>query len=285
MSTNIVEIIGKKINKIMRPLFNVPGEGAFPLIIGIITGYPVGAKIVSNLKEKGVLSSIESERLIAFTNNSGPLFILGTVGTVLFKNSKIGLVLLITHILASITVGIIFRWWKKNEITLKKEKYINTKKTTLDNSKVSLSIASAISKSINTILLIGGFIVMFSVIISILSESKIIYILSFILNPILKIIHIPQNFSFGIISGIIEITNGISTVSSIPIKQVSKSIIITSFLLGFGGISVAMQVYAITSKSNISIKPYIIGKLLQGIFAAFYTYIFIYTFNFINLDI
>ncbi len=288
MNTNIVKILGKKINIIMKPIFNVPGEGAFPLIMGIITGYPVGAKIVSNLKEKGIVSDIESERLIAFTNNSGPLFILGTVGTVLFKSSKIGLLLLITHILASLTVGILFRWWKKNETIYEKKiytKYINTKKTSLYNSKESLSISSAIMKSINTILLIGGFIVMFSIIISILQESKIIYILSFILNPILKIINIPQNFSFGIISGILEITNGISTISYIPIKQISKIIIISSFLLGFGGISIAMQVYAIISKSNISIKPYIIGKLLQGTIAAIYTYIFIYKFNFINLDI
>ena len=280
MSTNIIEVLGNKLNKFMKPIFNVPGEGAFPFIMGIITGYPIGAKIVSNLKENGVLNNIESERLIAFTNNSGPLFILGTVGISLFKDSKTGLLLLITHILASLTVGFIFRWWKYKSSSIS-----NKKKTTLDTSKISLSIASAIMKSINTILLIGGFIVLFSVIISILESSKIIYVLSLIINPILNIIHIPKSYSFGILSGIIEMTNGISTISAVTTKLISKNIIITAFLLGFGGISIAMQVYAIISKSNISIKPYIIGKLLQGILAAFYTFIFLNTFNFINLDL
>ena len=239
------------------------------LLWELLLGYPVGAKIVSNLKENGVLSDVESERLIAFTNNSGPLFILGSIGVGLFKDTKTGILLLVTHILASITVGILFRWWK---FKIPEKKYSKKIKAYIDNTKTSLSIASVIMNSINTVLLIGGFIVLFSVIISILQSSKILYILSLILSPLLKIIHLHENYSFGIISGIIEITNGINIISQITTKTISKNIIITAFLLGFGGISITMQVYSIISKTNISIKPYIIGKLLQGIFAAFYTF-------------
>lgn len=104
--------MGKALNRIMRPLFNVPGEGSFAFLMGIISGYPTGAKIVSNLKEKKICNTEECERLIAFTNNSGPLFIVGTVGSGLFGNSKIGFLLLFTHILACITVGFLFRFWK-----------------------------------------------------------------------------------------------------------------------------------------------------------------------------
>ena len=77
--TFVVNFFGKTLKKIMRPMFNVPGEGAFAFIMGIISGYPVGAKIVSNFYENGVCSKEECERLLAFTNNSGPLFIIGTV--------------------------------------------------------------------------------------------------------------------------------------------------------------------------------------------------------------
>ena len=77
--TDIIEFLGIKLNKIMRPLFNVPGEGAFPLIMGIISGYPVGAKIVTNFRKNGICTKEEGERLLTFTNNSGPLFIIGTV--------------------------------------------------------------------------------------------------------------------------------------------------------------------------------------------------------------
>lgn len=104
--------MGRALNKIMRPIFNVPGEGSFAFLMGIISGYPTGAKIVSNLKEKKICNTEECERLIAFTNNSGPLFIVGTVGSGLLGNSKIGFLLLFTHILACITVGFLFRFWK-----------------------------------------------------------------------------------------------------------------------------------------------------------------------------
>lgn len=63
----------------MKPLFNVPGEGSFPLLMGIISGYPIGAKIVTNFRKNGICTKEEAERLITFTNNSGPLFIIGTV--------------------------------------------------------------------------------------------------------------------------------------------------------------------------------------------------------------
>lgn len=77
--TNLAQALGKMLNKIMRPLFNVSGEGAYALIMGIISGYPVGAKIVLDLYQNGKCSKDEAERLLAFTNNSGPLFIIGTV--------------------------------------------------------------------------------------------------------------------------------------------------------------------------------------------------------------
>lgn len=43
--TNVIAILGKFFNRFMRPLFNVPGEGSYPLIMGIVSGYPVGAKL------------------------------------------------------------------------------------------------------------------------------------------------------------------------------------------------------------------------------------------------
>ena len=74
----------------MNPLFNVPGEGSYAFIMGIISGYPVGAKIINKFVEEGTCTKSEAERMLAFTNNSGPLFIIGTVGISLFGDIKIG---------------------------------------------------------------------------------------------------------------------------------------------------------------------------------------------------
>ena len=116
----------------MKPLFNVGGNGAFAFIMGIISGYPMGAKIACNFRQNNICSKEECERLLSFTNNSGPLFIIGTVGILSFKNTSIGILLFLTHLLACISVGFIFRFWKKDKQTFHKvstSSFEQTKKT------------------------------------------------------------------------------------------------------------------------------------------------------------
>lgn len=187
--TNVISILGKMLNKLMRPIFNVPGEGAFPFIMGIISGYPMGAKIIANFKANGICTNEECERLISFTNNSGPLFIIGTVGIGLFKDTTTGILLFITHLLACITVGFIFRWWKCSK---RKRTALLGEASSALPSKVSISnlgevLSASIISAINTIFLIGGFIVLFSVIISILKSSKIIDFTEALLSPVFNL--------------------------------------------------------------------------------------------------
>ena len=288
MHTGIVYQLGNLLNKYMKPLFNIRGEGAFAFIMGIISGYPVGAKIATNFRKNGVLSKEECERLLSFTNNSGPLFIIGTVGILMFRNTTIGIMLFITHLLASISVGIIFRFWKTStsstlEINSSSSYDTITKRVTLSN--LGEVLAESITSSISTIFLIGGFVVIFSSIISILKASGALNILSGLFSPIFYTLNIDPSFIAPLFSGFLEITNGINTISSIACKKLSINIIFSAFLLGFGGISVLLQVLSITSKTDLSIKPYLYGKLLHGILAAFYTYIFINIFPFLNFDL
>lgn len=139
--------------------------------------------------------------------------------------------------------------------------------------------------AINTVIMIGGFVILFSVIISILNKSGMLNLISHIFYPIFNMLKIDINFIKPIISGLIELTNGLSILTNINTKSFSTLITFASFILGFGGISICLQVLSITSKSDISIKPYIIGKLLQGIISAILTYTIIHIFPIFNLDI
>ena len=284
--TNLPYYLGRILNRFMKPVFNVRGEGSFAFIMGIISGYPMGAKIAANFRENNICTKEECERLLSFTNNSGPLFIVGTVGISLFGNSTIGFLLLISHILGSITVGFIFRFWKHNV------KYNSSKNNSYINSNDNISLANlggiigdSISNSINTILLIGGFVVLFSVIISILQKSQLLNILANFIQPLFSLLHIPTTFCTGFISGILELTNGLNIICNIPSQKLSINIIIASFLLGLGGISILLQVWSTIAKTDLSIKPYIVGKLLHACFSAFYTFLFLQNFTFLNFDL
>jgi len=336
--------------------------------MGIISGYPVGAKIVTNLRENNTCTKVECERLLSFTNNSGPLFIVGTVGISLLGDMKIGIILLVIHVLASITVGVCFRFWKSektlnrsyyfshdylqfpkinkkthvaflkgsissiyntnmanskrsiyanyntnlatskrsiyanyntNLATSKRSIYANyntnlaTSKRTVStgsNTNVTFSnlgevLGKSIMNSINTVVMIGGFVVLFSVIISILENSNALHIISLLLYPALDLLKIPHEFANGIISGAIELTNGLKTISTVPISDFTTTIILSSFLLGFGGVSILLQVFSIISKTDISIKPYIIGKILHAIISVIYIFIFFKFFVVFSLNL
>ena len=188
----------------------------------------------------------------------------------MFSNSNIGLLLFITHTLSAITVGILLgqlaRLKHKFKNNIFEHSYNSSTNELCTFNNLGSILSNAILESSKTIIMIGGFVVIFSVIISIL--GNLLYI------P-LKLLNIDLSFAKPIISGIIELTNGVLLVSSVTSKALSSNIIICAFLLGFGGISVLLQVLSITSKSDLSIKKYIYGKLLQGIIAAIYTYILI----------
>ena len=277
--TNIPRTIGNLFNKIMRPLFNVPGIGAYALFMGIISGYPVGAKIVTNFRNENLCTKEEAERLITFTNNSGPLFILGTVGITLFYDSSIGLLLLFTHILSCITVGFIFRFWKSK----KKEKRItDTLKTNVTFNSLGEVLSKSILSAINSIILIGGFIIFFGIILSILQKTYILNIFKTAFIPIFNFLDINTEFIIPILTGILELTNGVTSIACIASKNMTINVVISAFLLGFGGISIMLQVLSIISKSDISIKPYILGKLLQGTLAALYTFLIINNFSYFS---
>ncbi len=288
MHTNIITLFGNVLNRFMKPFFNIRGEGAFAFIMGIISGYPVGAKIASNFRQNNICSKEECERLLSFTNNSGPLFIIGTVGILMFKNTTIGILLFITHLLACITVGFIFRYWKKDKNTFHTthlSSSFSQSKKTVSFSNLGEILAESITSSISTILLIGGFVVIFSSIISIFKASGILNSLTILFSPVFQFLNIDTSFIQGFLTGILEITNGINTISSIACKRISLNLIFTAFLLGFGGISILLQVWSITSKTDLSIKPYLYGKLLHGLLAAFYTYLFMNIFPFFNFDL
>ena len=139
-----------------------------------------------------------------------------------------------THFLSCIIVGILFRFWKRND---NEKVYYRTSSKSSSNNNVTFSnlgeiISSSIMNSINTVVMIGGFVVLFCVIISIMNTSGLLQLVSNIFTPVFNILHLDPNYIKPIFSGFIELTNGVNQITQIPTKSISTSIIITAFLLG-----------------------------------------------------
>ena len=97
-----------RFSPIAEKCFGISGRGAFALLIGFVSGYPAGARITADLYKKGCITEKEAISLSAFTNNCGPLFLIGTVGAGFLGNSRIGFGLWLIHILAALITGFLF---------------------------------------------------------------------------------------------------------------------------------------------------------------------------------
>lgn len=85
----VVRFLGVLLEPLMRPFFKVPGEGGFIWIMGMVSGFPMGAKLTARLRKEGRLTRVEAERLISFTNSPNPLFIFGAVAASFFNNVEL----------------------------------------------------------------------------------------------------------------------------------------------------------------------------------------------------
>ena len=209
------------------------------------------------------------------------------VGISLFGSSIIGILLLVSHILGAFTVGIFFRFWKKGFTTYQtyKQNKSENKISNICASNFGEILSSSLKSATSTIVMIGGFVVLFSIIISIFNKCNLTYFIELFFKPICNFFNIPSTIASSLFTGIFEITNGINLIANIKLKQISINIILTSFLLGLGGISVFLQVLSLVSKSDLSIKPYIIGKILHATFSSIYTYILILIFPIFNFNL
>lgn len=75
MGLGVVHAMGALLEPLMKPVFRVPGVGAFALAMGLASGYPIGAKLTGELRRKKMCTQIQGERLLCFTNTADPLFI------------------------------------------------------------------------------------------------------------------------------------------------------------------------------------------------------------------
>lgn len=236
------------LEKIMTRIFKVSKNCAFAVVMSIMSGTPSNAKYLKDLYDSNFINIKDIQKCLNFCHFTNPIFILGTIGYTFLGNKKIGLIILISHYLTSIIIGL-FNKKDKNFIEIK----INNNK---NNRNFINVLTKSIKSTIDTLFLILGVI-------------TTCLIITCILN---KIINLPDNFKF--IYGFIEITQGLKYLSLSNFNIEIKTII-SSFLISFGGICIHAQVFSILDNKKIRYFPYFKSRLIHGILSSILTFVFI----------
>ena len=71
--------LGQMLNCILKHLYRYSSYGLYAIFMGFFCGFPMGAKVVSELYENQKLSKSEAETLLAFCNNIGPAYFMGII--------------------------------------------------------------------------------------------------------------------------------------------------------------------------------------------------------------
>ena len=253
--TPVLSTIGNFLSPITCKLYGVGGVSGYIYIMSIISGYPVGAKLTSDLHSRGDITSGQAITISAFTSTSGPLFIIGTIAIGFFKSLKLGIIILISHFIGALLNGLIYR--KKGNSDVKIYNFQKHSQNILNES---------MKNSIESIFVIGGFIALFYMILQILIEVKAF---TFLTYP-LEFLGVNKSISLSIISGLIEITTGAMMLSSTTLNFKPIATIL-SFLVSFGGFSIHAQAYTFLKSFNMPYMNFFIQKLTHAIISCVFT--------------
>lgn len=254
-------------SKILGPIFCKPlkltKSSSFPIVASILSGYPLGCKYCCDLYSLGYINRNEFVRLLNIASNSSPIFLIGSIGATMLGDIRLGFILLIGNYLSPIIVGILTRNRGNNLSNLKEIPQSNT------DINFGSAIKSAIDNGVNTTLQVGAFVVLFSIIISIIKNNAYI---SIIFSNLEVFFNLPQYSLYGFFLGSIEFTNGCKLITTLPLTLPLKLSII-SFICSFSGLSVIAQINSFVSKYNISLAKYSALKFIQGIISFLITFI------------
>lgn len=251
----LIEPKQTKLDKLFAKIYHTPATSSSIYLLSILSGYPMGAKLICNMFERGVYTSDDAKRMLAFCSVSGPMFMVGTVGVAIFGAQKAGFVILISNLLASLINGLVFRGKKAEK---NKDLPIKT------GQESSSLLADSVYDALISILLVGAYMVLAFLVIDILKNT---HILTFVSTLICK--------PFGgngtqivqaVLSGFVEITRGIIDLNLLDCALKIK-VILSSGLIGFGGICIMLQSTTFLKKLDIKFSFVLLQKFVQGVLA------------------
>lgn len=258
VSLGFAQLAGQHLERMMRTLFRVGGAGASALAIGLIGGYPAGARTVGALYREGSLTKDEAQKLLAFCNNAGPAFILGMAGIGVFGESRVGAYLYLIHVLAAFLTGIFLSRTGRAAVT--------SQRTHTAPQKLSFAAAftDAVQSSLGATLNVCAFVTVFIVFLRLLTLCGALTLPAKLLAAFFPML---GTCTGALISGAFEMTSGI-----VALTPDAHGFICAAALIGWGGLSVHAQTLSLLP-AELGARRYLLSKALHCAISAVLAYL------------
>lgn len=256
------ESLSKLFSPLFKKVFAVSGIVSYAFFISVISGCPVGAKTVSDLKENGFITEDEGVRASVLCSVLSPSFIISGIGSA-FGSVRFSFALFCCHILSDICTGVMFSFYKRppKKACLGKERAENPRgfnEKPLEKQEKRGGAGNFLYEcaynSVVSVLVVGGLITLFSVISSVL---ELYGLLSPALSAVKEITG-SRELSEGIVFGALECTSGVAKLSSLGACK--QSFVAAAAICGFGGVSATAQSLAYLKKAKIKAAPFVLSR-------------------------
>lgn len=245
--TNSVSFISRILKPFFQKLFRVSDQASYAVLIGFLCGYPMGAKVVADLIKTKRISTEEGQYLISFCNNASPMFIISFIVTQNLKDQSLLLGTILILFLSPLLCSYIFRRFYHYE---RSGNHFEGKKQNMFQFSFQI-FDTSIMNGFETITKIGGYIILFSIILTFGSKLPVAWF-------------VPT----------LEISNGILYIMELNLSFTSSYVLVLT-LTSFGGFCAAAQTYSMIQGTKLRMFPYIIQKLITALVTSLLAYCYI----------
>jgi len=263
----VIHGLGTLLEPLMRKMFRLPGSGGWALAMGLTAGYPLGADITARLRKEGALTEQEASRLASVSFLCSPMVMVGIVGSGFLHSPRAGLALAAIHYVSALAVGLIGRLASREKpvpsepakaLTEPKEapslpvlavrRFHEAREE--DGRTFGKLLGDSVSSSVQTLMMLGGFIMIFSVLLQIVQHQAGTGSFGEFLSRMLPGLMEPHLGTHAIAE-----TGGMT-----PVMQAA----FISFVLAWGGLSLHMQLLSLAGGSGVRYLPFALNRLLHG---------------------
>lgn len=242
---NITGVVSRVAAPVFCRLFGVSGAGCYPVVIGLLSGYPVGARTVAQVYKKGLISRGEAQYILSFCNNASPMFMMEYIGLECM-NLKMPAQLCMLLYLSAWLNALGERIVKKYDFRRQKNAVIAMSRR---RGNWIASLDESILDAFVVITKVGGYMLLFS-------------ILSLWIENVLPVGEMIKYIGIGVL----EITTGGALFARLTMEEWLRGGIFLA-LCAFGGCSSVAQTASVLSDTDLSVKKYILAKLRQMVIA------------------
>lgn len=233
---------------LLRPIFRMNDACLYVLITGFLFGFPMGAKNISHLYTEGKLTKSESEYLLAFCNNIGPVYFLSFVRNNAYSKSyhSYGTFLMFAvPLLYGVFLRYTFYRGKIRYSMFHPDTNPRTAEKPGEGKELSLfdTLDTSITAALVQISILGGYMILFN------------------LLALLPACIFSDNPFQGFLHSLIELSGGLQVLKGCPFSE-NKKFLLVHLALSFNGLCCMSQTFHFIKDTNLSGQKYMLHKMI-----------------------